>query len=198
MSRPRAATLAVWFYDPAADREGAVNKLVARVDGPFCHCELQFADGEAASILMYGQACMRPRRFTSANYQCVRVSCTRAQHDAAREVCRRLAGAGVPFSRLRMLNAYMRVGARATPVTAAGAEGRVEQAVGACASGTFCSELVALALQAGGLLPGAVPAHVSPSELARRLEAAATAPRESSGTTAFGACRRELRVGGFL
>ena len=33
-------SLRVWFYDPALDSEGIINKLVASIDRPFCHDEL--------------------------------------------------------------------------------------------------------------------------------------------------------------
>ena len=51
--------LLVWFYDPTSDRRAP--SPLWRVDGPYCHCELQFVDGQAASIMMHSHACLRKR-----------------------------------------------------------------------------------------------------------------------------------------
>ena len=53
--------LRVWFYDPSYDSEGVFNRLVASLDGPFCHVELQFADACACSIYMGSEVTMKIR-----------------------------------------------------------------------------------------------------------------------------------------
>ena len=94
-------------------------------------------------------------------------------------------------------------------MSAEGAEKRIEEAVASCCRGTFCSELVATAMQAAGLLTHVVPAHVSPSELARQvtaLQAGFTAAQATWEVTsargvkqpAFGMCPQDLNVVGFL
>jgi hypothetical protein len=43
-----SAACTVWFYSPAKDRVtglNVVNKIVAGLDPPFCHVELQFPSG---------------------------------------------------------------------------------------------------------------------------------------------------------
>jgi len=77
-------SLRLWFYDPVSDSEGFINKLVTRLDQPFCHVEAQFEDNLACSIYMGSAVVLRKRTFDSANYSCVRMPCSRAQHQAAR------------------------------------------------------------------------------------------------------------------
>lgn len=71
-----AAACTAWFYSPARDRVtglNVVNKIVAGLDPPFCHVELQFPSGEACSIVMSGRVSMRARRFDPEFYTGVRV-----------------------------------------------------------------------------------------------------------------------------
>ena len=56
MPQREALCLRVWFYDPRDDPHCVVNKLVASLDGPFCHCEVQFPDVMAFSVYMGVQA----------------------------------------------------------------------------------------------------------------------------------------------
>ena len=156
-------TIRLCFYDPRQDAEGRLNHMVARADGPFCHCELQFGDGQAFTIYMQGKAVLRPRRFSSPNYTMISVPCTRKQEALCRTFAQEAAGR-VPFSTLRMVNAFCRlpslVGGGADPPSA----------LAHAAHGSFCSELVAEALQAGGVLPlGVAARHATPSGLARLL-----------------------------
>ena len=61
-----SAACTVWFYSPAKDRVtglNVVNKIVAGLDPPFCHVELQFPSGEACSIVMGGVVTLRQRTF---------------------------------------------------------------------------------------------------------------------------------------
>ena len=70
------AACTAWFYSPARDRVtglNVVNKIVAGLDPPFCHVELQFPSGEACSIVMSGRVSMRARRFDPEFYTGVRV-----------------------------------------------------------------------------------------------------------------------------
>ena len=49
-----SAACTVWFYSPAKDRVtglNVVNKIVAGLDPPFFHVELQFPIGQACSVL---------------------------------------------------------------------------------------------------------------------------------------------------
>jgi hypothetical protein len=60
-----------WFYSPAKDRVtglNVINKIVAGIDQPFCHVELQFPSGEACSIVMQGVVSLRKRPFDREFY----------------------------------------------------------------------------------------------------------------------------------
>jgi len=77
-----SAVCTVWFYSPAKDRVtglNVVNKIVAGLDPPFCHTELQFPSGEACSIVMRGVVPLRRRTFNRDFYTAVLV---RAPEDA--------------------------------------------------------------------------------------------------------------------
>lgn len=66
-----SAACTVWFYSPARDRVtglNVINKLVAGLDPPFCHVELQFPSGEACSIVMQGTVSLRARTFDREFY----------------------------------------------------------------------------------------------------------------------------------
>lgn len=66
----------VWFYSPAKDRVtglNVINKIVAGLDPPFCHVELQFPSGEACSIVMQGVVSLRKRSFDTDFYTAVHV-----------------------------------------------------------------------------------------------------------------------------
>jgi len=81
-----------WFYSPARDRVtglNAINQIVAGLDPPFCHVELQFPSGEACSIVMGGRVSLRARRFDPEFYTGVRVEAPAAAVDAALALARR-------------------------------------------------------------------------------------------------------------
>ena len=66
-----SAACTVWFYSPAKDRVtglNVINKLVAGLDPPFCHVELQVPSGEACSIVMQGTVSLRARTFDREFY----------------------------------------------------------------------------------------------------------------------------------
>ena len=67
--------LKAWFYNPQEDTSGFVNKLVSRLDPPFCHCELQFGDNQACSIYMGSNVVFKERAFQSSNYTAVELEC---------------------------------------------------------------------------------------------------------------------------
>jgi len=94
MSAVTHAACTAWFYSPARDRVtglNVVNKIVAGLDPPFCHVELQFPSGEACSIVMSGRVSMRARRFdpefyTGVSVEAPAVAVGRAQALARRHV----------------------------------------------------------------------------------------------------------------
>jgi len=152
-------SLRVWFYDPAADSEGIINKLVASIDRPFCHVELQFADDRACSIYMGSAVALRTRTFDSPNYVCLRLPCTDVQHTLAASHAEHMHGKGLLFSSLQMTSCLLWASAVPSP------------------KNTFCSKLVTEILQQAGLVGPGVDAHsTSPSALHRLLQAQAQAP----------------------
>lgn len=165
----------VMCYDPSSDASGRVNKLVASVDGPFCHCELHFSDGYAFTIYMGGAAMLRSRRFSSPNYRIVEVRCTPEQQKHCREFAEDVVKVGVPFSKLRMMNAFLQM-----QWPGADSPASLVVPLSHKTHGSFCSELVTEALQTGGVLSRSVAAqYVTPSGLVRLLQQ--EAPRTVEG-----------------
>ena len=145
-------TLRVWFYDPREDPQGLVNKVVARLDGPFCHCEVQFPDTVAFSVYMGTQVVSKARAFDPARYTCVRVFCSRSDMLLARQCAE--SSTTQSFSMMQMLLAL-------APGTWPAASD---------AGGTFCSKLVGKVLQAAHALPANTDVQrVTPSGLHRIL-----------------------------
>jgi hypothetical protein len=127
--------LRVWFYDPSNDPHGIVNKVVARLDGPFCHCEVQFPDTVAFSVYMGTQVVQKARAFDPARYTCVCVPCSRSDMQLARRCAEN--STSQSFSMMQMLLAL-----------APGTWSAPSQT-----GGTFCSKLVAEVLVAAHALP---------------------------------------------
>jgi hypothetical protein len=148
--------LRVWFYNPALDHEGIINKMVASIDRPFCHVEVQFADDRACSIYMGSSVTLRVRTFESPNYVCLNVPCSDVQHTLAAGHAEHIHEQGLLFSSLQMTSCLL--WAHAAP----------------SAKHTFCSKLVTEILQQAGLVSISVDAHrTSPSALHRLLLAQA-------------------------
>lgn len=189
----KAHSLRVWFYQPQSPSEPTVNRMVARADGPYCHCELQFSDDVACTIYMQSAVVLRPRRFSSPNYTCLRVACTRAQEAECRRWAESAFRLQVPFSVVRMVNAFCRVPFVAAPhalCTHQHAQHVEEEVKLLVPTGTFCSELCVRALQAGGVLDKEMTAaHATPSALARALLAfddSCEVPRQAPQAVAHG------------
>lgn len=168
----RTNHLNVWFYNPDTDPSGLVNKLVAHCDGPFCHCEIQLADGMAASIYMHGTASMRLRKFSNPAYTCVRIPCHYSTHARAADAMKTLVASEPEFSSRAMLGAYY--------------------GVNWCAEKhTFCSKLVADVLHAARLFPEHIDtATITPSGL-HRLLTNASSPTHNTAPQACASGRVE-------
>ena len=90
----------VWFFNPehqAVTGLDVINHFVAYCDPPYCHTEVQFASGEACSIVFGKTVQMRRRKFDERYYTGLRVTATAAQLQAAREIANRLHQEKVPF-----------------------------------------------------------------------------------------------------
>jgi len=94
--------LRVWFYDPTKDRDWLFNKLVSRIDGPFCHCELQCPDDASCSIYMGTSVTLRKRSFDPTKYLCVAVMCSQKDQEAAQLVAAQHHQRGTKFSAFAM------------------------------------------------------------------------------------------------
>lgn len=69
----------VWFYSPLQEKLSTgsiINKFVATVDGPYCHTELQFPNGDACSITMNGSVRLWNRTFDPCFYTGLRIQST--------------------------------------------------------------------------------------------------------------------------
>ena len=146
--------LKVWFYDPTNDSEGFFNKAVSYSDPPFCHCELQFPNSMTCSIYMGSTVCFRERSCFSDAYTVLEVPATHDQIQVAYEVCHRNYTAKKKFSTMEMLSCIS-----PWKQTKPSLDSQY----------TFCSKLVAEALQSANVLPQSLSTTISPSALYRAL-----------------------------
>ena len=151
----------IYFYGIDASSESKaseiiVNRAVSFLDPPFCHCELQFMNGESLAVYANTQVSMRKRTFEDPQYQVLTVPCTPRQYDAAyTSACTFV---GLPFGWMALINCKL--------MTFAGSS-----------SATFCSKLCCDVLNHAKILqdaprsdfvtPSALYTHVK-SELLRR------------------------------
>jgi len=84
----------VWFFDPSKtpyDFSNAINKLVAHCDPPYCHTEIQFASGDAFSIVVSDKVRKKNRSFDQRHYRGFVLNCSIEQCDQAWKIaCREL------------------------------------------------------------------------------------------------------------
>lgn len=141
--------LSVWFYDPAKDGQGILNKVVAYLDGPFCHCELQFGNGVACSIYLGTNVVMKRRDFDPVYYTKVDLPCSFQQEKLAMERSEQHRSKQERCTILAMSSCLHRI--KFSHNT------------------TFCSKLVADILQYAGLIENVHVDTVSPSALYRLI-----------------------------
>lgn len=138
---------------------------MARYDGPFCHCEVQFSDRSAYAVYAHSCVARTERNFSNPAYSSQVLWLSPEAEKAARAAAE--AALGTPFSLLGMINCHTRL------LRSAG-------------QGVFCSELCVRVLQAAGLLAGVHAAHVSPSGLHRLLEQDGARHAEERGSDTVG------------
>jgi hypothetical protein len=95
-----SAACTAWFYSPTKDRVtglNVINKIVAGLDPPFCHVELQFPNGEACSIVMNGLVTLRKRPFDLDFYTAVAVRADVSAVEAAHALARKHVQARTSF-----------------------------------------------------------------------------------------------------
>jgi hypothetical protein len=141
--------LRVWFYDPGKDTDGILNKMVAYLDAPFCHCELQFRSGVACSIYLGTTMTMKKRDFDPFFYTRVDIPCSSEQERLAKERAQELHLKGELCTILAMSSCVHKLNL-----------GR---------NTTFCSKVVGDILQYAGLLENVCIDTLSPSALYRQL-----------------------------
>ena len=169
--------LRAWFYNPNAAGErfsdGLVNHVVAMLDPPFCHCELQFEDGIACSIYMGTTVVLKARTFEAPHYTCVLVDCTNASYKRAKELATQAYDDQLQFSALRMSTSYLRI-----PYTHSD-------------NTTFCSKLIADICQKADIIaPDVCCRHITPSQLYGLLTPLAAC----SGTSKNLSCTRTAAI----
>ena len=150
MEYERGFFLKVFFYavDPQTSgraRENIINRTVCYLDPPFCHCELQFMNGESLAVYANTRVTLRRRTFDDAQYSHIKIPCTRQQYDT----CYTCANAmiNLPFSWLALINCKLKIWSYPNKTT-------------------FCSKLCCDVLNAARLLKTTVLSNfVTPSEL---------------------------------
>ena len=93
-------SVTVWFYNPVHETTNGlniVNKIVAKLDPPFCHTELQFACGSACSIVMKGFVNVRKRTFDPKFYTGLIISTTPKKIENALKMAHDMNTQNVPF-----------------------------------------------------------------------------------------------------
>ena len=139
----------LWFYNPASESSSFFNKMVARLDPPFSHSELQFENEEASTIYHGDVARLKARAFDRQFYTCVCVPCTQAQYAQAYTFAQTAMTQALPFSTVAMGNSIFQL-----PLHT---------------SGTFCSKLNADTLCSAGILSHIDTQTITPSKLHRLL-----------------------------
>jgi len=154
------------FYNPKKDTEGVWNKLVALIDPPYCHCEIEFLHGLSCAVYINGPVHMKTRQFDANFYDCVSIQCSPYAYDRALDYCTRKTEA------LEMFSLSMMLASKLPPLRFS-------------TSGTFCSKMCAEALQEAGVLPADLnPRLLTPSALSRALTSASpAAPPDQGGAT---------------
>lgn len=156
-----SSTLRMWFYDPSKGNDSYFNSMVAMIDGPYSHTELQFPNGLACTVYMGCAVSLRRRTFDTKYYTLVNVPCSPQQVQAAEAAARTFVSEGYAFSNVAMIGTVF------TPANLLRGP-----------KSTFCSKLNADILQSAGLLSHLNTSNVTPSALYRSL--ATTGPSRQS------------------
>ena len=137
--------LRLWFYNPAAESSSMFNKMVAQLDPPYSHSELQFENEEASTIYHGDVARLKARTFDRNFYSCVSLPCSPVQYSKAYAFAQQAVLQSEPFSTFAMSNSFIGL-----PITV---------------RGTFCSKLNADALCHSGILHQIDTSRITPSGL---------------------------------
>lgn len=96
VNKPDMSELKLFFYTPT-NETCSVNAWVARLDGPFCHVEMQFPNGLACSIVMDSTVRLIQRTFDPCFYTGVRIKTSKDRVQAALKLAREVTQAKVGF-----------------------------------------------------------------------------------------------------
>jgi hypothetical protein len=134
-----------------------LNRLIATPvvsRHPFCHVELFFENqGQAFSIVWGERACLKAKSLANPQYCLISICASAGEYDKTLQFCRTLSTQGITFDDWSMTRSLC---------TFACLE-RNSQEVGS----SFCSKLIAEALQFGGVseVEDLAPASATPSRL---------------------------------
>lgn len=88
--------LKLFFYTPK-NETCSVNAWVARLDGPFCHVEMQFPNGLSCSIVMDSTVRLIPRSFDPCFYTGVKIKTSKDRVQTALKLARQMTEAKLRF-----------------------------------------------------------------------------------------------------
>ena len=95
--------LLVHFYNPVLDKDGVLNKFVAYADPPYCHCELEFANGQSCAVYMGGKVHIKTRTFDPKSYDTVAVSSAPHLHAQALKLALTITAENQTFRKRAMI-----------------------------------------------------------------------------------------------
>ena len=139
----------VYFYDPQKDSEGLTNKIVSWLDGPFCHCELQFDGMESYSMYLGTEIITQKREYDMQYYTKIAVKSSILQDKIARAKIEEMKLEKKKCTLMAMSSCFLNVKMHTNQ--------------------TFCSEMITEVLLSCGLLDNIEPDKTSPSALYRKL-----------------------------
>lgn len=180
-------TIRVMFLSPA-DNDPWINRLVARIDPPFCHVEIEFDDSStgpclASSIYAGETVFMKRRTFANPNYTTVTLHVDEANYKRIMRFCETEAHDSVGFDETGMYLSWFGPWCPCLSWSCRPATTRR----------TFCSKHVTQALQAGNVpeVIGLDACRVRPSQLYKILN---TSKRRCFSTVPYKMNLMSMRV----
>ena len=151
----RQRILSLAFLAPTAS-DHFLNRVVAQAsEHGVCHVELVYEDDMAFSIFAGGTVFLRPRTLANPNYHIVSILVSNAEYSAARAFCESAIQHEIGFTDYGMYMSYLQP--KSCPFL--NTRGSIQ------AGRTFCSKIVAEALQFAGVEEVAhlIPCTTTPS-----------------------------------
>jgi hypothetical protein len=159
-------TIRVLFLKPDVG-DHWMNRLVAYIDPPYCHVELEFetmtlgtngqnVSGTIATSIFNGETIfMRPRTFANPKYEVVSILVSNDSFNKIYGYCNAKCNSNVTFDNIGMILSYFPFTFRSAPTDK-----------------TFCSSYITSALQCGGIdeVKHLKPERTSPSTLYKIMQ----------------------------